>query len=117
MSAPWVTTTVRAHPADEFGPGWTSYETACSECGAVLLATREDDAREWVERHESSCSRLRLARLQARWDARNEAERALVEQWRAEADEKEARHMWATAAKIRAFADELERAIEIRKWI
>ncbi|MBN9607828.1 MAG: hypothetical protein J0I11_00740 [Actinobacteria bacterium] len=52
----------------------------------------------WV--HAETCVPFRLARLQARWDARDEALHALIEQWRAYGH-----------ARIQHAADELERAI------
>lgn len=78
------------------------WQVRCDSCGLASLWTpNRDDAESGAETHRQNCTDLRLARLQARWDARAEVLRVLVAKWRAE------------VSYLRSqLADELERAME-----
>lgn len=111
MSAPDTQVQVKRRASDD------TYYAECDACRLILatgytsvatldLALADLD-------HENDCAPTQLARLHARWDARDVTLRALVEQWRAEAD-----RLWAhmpddeyARGKNRA-ADDLERAMD-----
>lgn len=126
MSAPDVLVTSTSFAADEFGPGWTSYEAECGGCGQAFAHYVQPDVSEWAQRHENTCVPLKLARLQARWDARVEVLHTLIEQWRAEAETDRAAAsaagdldlaMYAGGKAVAAMghADELEAVIGMEK--
>lgn len=78
--------------------GWAYW--TCEGCGHQSIAKAGEISLRHARNHSDVCKRLALARLQARWDARDKALRALIERWRAYGH-----------ARIRHAADELERAI------
>lgn len=86
----------------------------CDGCGVRTMPWGAGDYPEKVgiaaAAHAETCTPLRLIRLQARWDARDAALRALVAEWRAEE-----RHTGIVAGSYAAgridSAAELEQAI------
>lgn len=105
MTAPEIQVRVEHLPG-----GW--WHARCEYCDEEYLSYEDsdDDTLAWAEHHETICAGCQLARLQARWDARDTALRALVAEWRAEE-----RHTGIVAGSYAAgridSADELERAI------
>ena len=107
MSAPEVQVRVHALASPTGWAYWT-----CDGCGYHSIAKAGEFSLRAARRHSDVCKRLALARLQARWDARDTALRALVEKWQ----ERQAKHSGfygesSLADGYEICADELERAI------
>ena len=99
MSAPEVRVLYR--PGESLSPGYP-WARECEGCDETVGYWRDRaDCERYAAEHENACPAIQLARLQARWDARDAALHALVEQWRAESGN------W----QVDRCADELERAM------
>lgn len=97
MSAPEPQ--VRVHPG-----GW---RCRCGQIGFIFHGQTQDDMERLAAEHEATCP---LAALQARWDARDEVLRGLIENWRHPTRRAIGLEVLINAAEMDC-ADELERAV------
>lgn len=97
-----------------------AFDVICDVCGRIAAAyVYEGWATKRAERHRTERHAVTVAALQARWDARDEALRTLVKNWRSTAGVLSVHYDATGEGELRGrskvyqiAADELERAME-----